>query len=494
MERSKSINTFLVCFITLLGFWFVYHGIITQNDYNLNFHLIGKFETPPGVPSLGQDFAYPYNGAVNFLDPNHGVFQNQYCYLPTTSQCGHFTPLPLNPVFFAAFASLDFESSYRIFLLCLLVLWGLFCYVASKEATFTPAHLALLSGVILLSCPFHFEFERGNWHSIAFLSIFFAFYSLRWKNDIITAAFLLALAMFLKLHPGLVIAYFLMKGEFRLCVWAGMFSIAFFFMSGGLPTYEIFKQQLGNYSVIMAGGGWANHSTTSMVETVFGYANDGAMKLKIANIISGLMTLITFAYFFMMGRRSNTLIIKIELCIVLVLANVIPSAAMRYSVIYMPFVLLTLAEVFDHEVVREKLGRLWQPVLVVVAIIACYTLLSPIGAGNNRFNVIWSWLGNDAVIILRNLWWWLMALVCFFFYVHWILSRAEGRDDTENPFKAWLNVDIVPMLAMKSFSLAHFLNWVDPVEGRLTKSVLLVRSTVLLLFIYLICMSFIGTM
>lgn len=501
MGKHASINTFLICFIIMLGFWFVYHGMITHNDYNLNFHGIGKFPVPEGYSSLGQDFAYPYNGASNFMDPQHGVFQNQGCYLPSSShsQCGHFTPLPFNAVFFAAFTYFDFETAYRVFLLCLFILWGFFCYVASKEVVFSPAHLALLMAVILLSCPFHFEYERGNWHSLAFLPIIFAFYSVHWKNDIITAAFLLALALFLKLHPGLIIAYFLLKGQFRLCVWAGLFSIVFFVMSGGFEIYNNYRYQLSHYSVIMAGGGWGNHSTTTMVETLFGYADNGAMKLKIANIISSIMLLITFGYFFIMSKRSNALILKIELCMVLILANIIPSAAMRYSVVYIPFIMLTLAEAFDHEAVRNKLAVLWRPALIVVAIIASYTLMSPIGSGNNRFNVIWSWWSYETIMTIRNLWWWLMVLFVALFYFHWVLSRSESSQVRENPLKRWFNVDIGPMLTglkhlSTAFSAARFFDWMDPVEGRLTKPVLLMRSVVLVLLVYLTYVSAVGSM
>jgi len=427
-ENAKNPEAvFLLCYIIMLGSWFVNHGFITVDHYNLNSHIVGSYRADKSIPSIGQDFAYIWNSSKNVFHPDGRLYKGHQVlnFTGNDDTAYSFTNPPLGALFLKYVTYFKENAAYRVYLVSLLCMWVLAILLLGRYFNFNLTHYSLAFAIVLLSGPFHFEFERGNWHTPVITATIAAFYVYRKHNDAVTAGFLLAFASLFKMYPLLFIVYFAAKRCYKVSIYAGLFLLAIIAMTGGFDLYLNQYIPMIQFMVNHDYTGYPNHSLLSALTMVFKKTLDYDSIKKVTSILNMVLAGSALLYLALMNVKNNPKLYALEFAIVMNLATIIHSVSFYYTLVFMPFAVFALIDAFDHPLMREKLGKRWLPVLICISFFSVYILMGPIAAGTNRFNFISRAFKWEGVKYLRQLFFPLVIQLAFFISIHFTIAWYE---------------------------------------------------------------------
>lgn len=406
--RNPISTIFLITFLICTLAYQVIHAFVIVDHYNLTYD-VPRFPHPEGRASIGQDFAISWYGARNLID-NDRLFQMgaSKSFNPSTDIFNH---PPLIALLYVPLASYDPELAYRYFIVLMMLSWGIILYSLKQLFSITGRDVALFLCMLLLSCPFHFELERGNYHSFVVATMLLSFTALFLYKDYKTAGLFAACSTLLKVYPIVIPILLLCTGEITFFFWFCLSLVLFGVLSGGLDVYKTFLDLIIGYNFGNEYGTPTNSSTTSAMLMLFG-SERGPEAITIAKIINGILIIVVSGMavwtYIRKPRRESVFAV---LAMGWIVSRVVPSFAYLYGLVFLPFVIL---------VIRDMLCALaeykpqWEKVSHGLAIffgILCSYLLLPILGGfqrPGRFDLIWSKIPNLG--LMQNMWFGLMVL------------------------------------------------------------------------------------
>ena len=269
-----------------------------------------------------------------FNDPLAGENEVRYVYPPLAAYI--FAPL----AFFSEKTSYLIWSAAQI-----AIILGILA-LTSKKLGFTHLETSILGTVVFLSYPIWFSLERGNFDALVMLFYLSAFFLWLDKRSEYLVAFLLAVAILLKLFPLALLLFFLLKKEWNIIAYTIIAAILLSLLVGlrFIPEYgAVFAKLLVGLSKHLF---VANHSTICFIlrtQAICGLFSDAAVRISI--YLSHLINLSLFGFIayhsWRWGKRSK-LNLMIEICAYLLFMSVASAVSYDYKLVFMCFMVPVL--------------------------------------------------------------------------------------------------------------------------------------------------------
>ncbi|MBI4718547.1 MAG: DUF2029 domain-containing protein [Planctomycetes bacterium] len=400
---------FLLVFVILLGAFQLFHGVIAVDHYNMNFD-VARFPGSGQAPLAGQDFAGTWLGASN-LARGESLYHGRSDEIANPRAQTYVYP-PLAAVLYRPLAGMSVGDAYRLHVLILAGAYGVTVWTLGRLFRFTGVHYAYAVALGLLTCPFHFEYERGNAHSPVIGLLVLGYYLGTRRRDPVTAGFLLAVAALLKLYPAFLLLYWAARRRLAIVLWTLGFATVLILCTGGPTLYADYLRLILSYHTRVREGDPDNHSTLSVLLMLAGSEADPAAVGIAAVIVNVALLLVPFLLALrhrnLAGQSTEALVYSA----LLIAANVFPNRSYRYTLTFLPFPLFALIDSFRKPAIGQRLGRALVPLALAMALLANGVMMAPAGGyhSSTSYNLLYDVLPWSVIRLLRQSWFALMLL------------------------------------------------------------------------------------
>ena len=202
---------------------------------------------------------------------------------------------PFNAILFSPFAFLSYRNAFVVLDIISLILLLLINQLVVRRLKLNKEWFLNLTCFTLLWYPVFYCLGTGQSSMIIAACLIGGWFCLRHKKDYV-AGFLFAIAILMKLFPGLVLLYLLMSKNWRAFFATASFIFLGLFLTGFIVGFE----DIRTYSIIMIGrfaNEWSgfvlNHSLNGVITRLFGERSVWAEPLIQLPRIKSLLIILT---------------------------------------------------------------------------------------------------------------------------------------------------------------------------------------------------------
>ncbi len=271
-------------------------------------------------------------------------------------------PLPWNHTPFAAclFVPLTFLThpwAYRAYLGLLIAALFLSLALLGGYSRHKAHYWTISAALVAFSYPLRFQLERGTSEPFVLLLVTAAFVLWRSRWDAAGVGALIAIAAHLKIYPVIFLCYFILKREWRICLWIVVFILVLVLASAlisregpaaGIVQYGKLYRFVKD--VYLTEDTWVfagNHSTYSFIGyLLLGSGISAASLLRLSNAVN-LVLLACLSISIVARNGRGTFSTLMEFALVMTVMTVISPAANDYSLVPLYFVFAACAIAFE---------------------------------------------------------------------------------------------------------------------------------------------------
>jgi len=335
---------------------------------------------------------------------------------------------PLAACIFVPFTFVPHPLAYRVYLGLLVAALVASLGLLGRYSRHRIHYWMIAAALIAFSYPLLFQLERGTSESFALLLVTLSFVLWEAQAAAVWVGLCIALAGHLKVYPFLLLYYFLLQREWRVCASVVIFCLILVLVSAACSR-EGLSAGIAQYGklyrfvrdVYLTEHTWAfagNHSTYSFLAYLLdGWKPSPTLVLGIANALN--VALVVLASIAVLIRKGLGLPARLmDYSLIIVLMMVIPAAANDYSLVMLYFAFAASLVCFERLDFRAAAApTLFLAFALTAALIFIPALRMPIGDGPSGGYLPGLWF-------LSNKWTLLMALGI----ILWLVKRRLGGE------------------------------------------------------------------
>lgn len=290
----------------------------------------------PSLSEIGGDFKIVYVAAFDVrggLDPylNHVAYGEPFSdnRVPPSASASLYAYSPLGAYLFVPLTLLGRFDAYRVFVLlsAALILMSIVVLLPYfKERTLVGGVLAIFG---LMTYPFLFLIERGNWDAVPLAALAIALVLTERRRPILGGV-ALAVACLAKFYPLIFLLYLGLRRQWAVVIWTIAASAALVLVTGGPGLYfEGFHYllQLGVADAYLWLGNHSIRSFFAMIlpgqETVASYASYALVLALIGAMVAAVLH----------NRLPRPEHVGLELAAVSILMTIVPPTSNDYNLV-----------------------------------------------------------------------------------------------------------------------------------------------------------------
>ena len=377
-----------------------------------------------------------YYGGVKIVFENRLLPYNRENWVEAQEFFPHYEAYaylypPPSLLFFTPLLPFEFETAKLTFLafnhLLILAFTGFYLFRFLK-LRITDLFAILILVYLLTFWPLKLTLDHGQINIVILFLICITWYLARNKSSPLLAALALSVATVIKLYPAFLIAYFLIKRQYRLVLWTLLFILAFCIAATLILPAGIWldwaQNILGNsYGSVVRGldpsslqnqsnNGFTSRLFLGRIEKFSALVPNPAAARIVPLILGGVIAVITLGLAYLNGRKEDSdKMIDFEMAANLIAMNLIaPISWDHHLVLLFPAAVLAL----NHQLTQER-NYFWMLIILATTILIGYQY--PFSSYRFREGIATLWISMKVYA----------TLLLWLFFIVKMWGRWKGR-------------------------------------------------------------------